>query len=59
MGVEATEAQQGEGQLPLKAVILAPHPSTEGDERPENQAGRQEGTLASQGKETPEAKKWA
>jgi len=43
----------------MKAAILAPHPSTEGDKRPENQAGRQEGTLASQGRETPEAKKWA
>lgn len=36
----------------------APHPDTEGHKRPGDQAGRQEGTLASQGEETPEAK-WA
>lgn len=44
---------------PQKAAILVPHPSTEEDQSPENQAeGEEEGTLASQGKETPEAKKW-
>lgn len=46
-------------KYPQKAAILVPHPNIEEGQSLENQAeGEEEGTLASQGKETPEAKKW-
>lgn len=44
---------------PQKAAILVLHPNTEGGQIPETQAeGEEEGTLASQGRETPETKRW-